>query len=61
MYGSLIQGRMRISSITRIECKADRNSISNKAFDITTTTIENLINQGRMDAKKVLQKRSKEK
>jgi NTE family protein len=61
MYGSLIQGRTRISSITRIECKADRNSISNKAFDITTTTIENLIDQGRMDAKKVLQERSKEK
>ena len=61
MYGSLIQGRTRISSITRIECKADRNSISNKAFDITTTTIENLINQGMIDAKKVLQRRSKEK
>jgi predicted acylesterase/phospholipase RssA len=60
IYGSLIQGRTRISDITRIECKADRDSISNKSFDITTTTIENLIDQGRMDAKNVLQKRSKE-
>ena len=54
-YRSLIQGRTRISSITRIECKADRNSISNKAFDITRTTIENLIAQGRKDTNEVLQ------
>jgi NTE family protein len=60
-YGSLVQGRTMISSITRIECKANRDSISNKSFDITTTTIENLIEQGRADANKVLQKRSKEK
>lgn len=60
-YGSLIQGRTKISSITRIECKANRDSISNKSFDITTTTIENLIDQGRTDTNEVLQKRSKEK
>jgi len=60
-YGSLIQGRTKISSITRIECKANRDNTSNKSFDITTTTIENLIDQGRTDANKVLQKRSKEK
>lgn len=53
-YGSLMQGRARISSITRIECKADRDSISNKAFDITRTTIENLIDQGKRDTKEVL-------
>ena len=60
-YGSLIQGRTKISSITRIECKADRDSISNKSLDITTTTIENLIDQGRRDTKEVLQRSSKEK
>jgi NTE family protein len=60
-YGSLIQGRTMISSITRIECKADRDSISNKSLDITTTTIENLIDQGRRDTNEVLQRSSKEK
>lgn len=60
-YGSLIQGRTKISSIMRIECKADRDSISNKAFDITTTTIESLIDQGRRDTNKVLQSSFKEK
>jgi NTE family protein len=59
-YRSLIQGRTMISSITRIECRANRDSISNKSFDITTTTIEDLIDQGRTDTYKVLQKRSKE-
>ena len=53
-YRSLIQGRTMISSITRIECKADRDSISNKAFDITRTTIGNLIAQGRRDTNEIL-------
>jgi predicted acylesterase/phospholipase RssA len=60
-YRSLIQGRTKISSIIRIEYKANRDSISNKSFDITTNTIENLIDQGRTDTNKVLQKSSKEK
>jgi hypothetical protein len=53
-YGSLVQGRTNVSSVTRIECKADHNSISNKAFDITKTTIENLIAQGKRDANEIL-------
>ena len=53
-YESLIQGRTNVSSVTRIECKADRDSISNKAFDITKTTIENLIAQGKRDANEIL-------
>ena len=53
-YGSLMQGRARILSITRIECKTDRDSISNKAFDISSTTIENLIAQGKRDTNEIL-------
>jgi predicted acylesterase/phospholipase RssA len=60
-YGSLVQGRTNVSSVTRIECKADDNSISNKAFDITKTTIENLIAQGKRDANEILQRSSKGK
>ena len=55
------QGRTNVSSVTRIECKADHNSISNKAFDITKTTIENLIAQGKRDANEILQSDSKGK
>lgn len=53
-YGDLIHGRTKISRIIRIECKADVNSISNKAFDVTKTTIENLIAQGKKDTNEVL-------
>jgi len=54
-YGDLIHGRTKISKVTRIEFKADsNNSISNKAFDVTKTTIENLIAQGKRDTKEVL-------
>jgi NTE family protein len=60
-YGSLVEGRAKILSITRIECKADRDSISNKAFDITRTTIENLIAQGRRDTNEILQRSLKDK
>jgi NTE family protein len=60
-YGSLVQGRANISSVTRIECKSDRDSVSNKAFDITQTTIENLIAQGKRDANEILETSSKGK
>ncbi|MDQ3836398.1 MAG: hypothetical protein M3270_05635 [Thermoproteota archaeon] len=60
-YGSLVRGRTNVSSVTRIECKADHNSISNKAFDITETTIEILIAQGKRDAEEILQTSSKGK
>jgi len=60
-YGSLVRGRTNVSSVTRIECKADQNSISNKAFDITKTTIENLIPQGKRDAAEILKTRPKGK
>jgi NTE family protein len=61
-YGELIHGRAKISNVTRIEFKADsNNSISNKAFDITKTTIENLIAQGKWDADEILQSSSKGK
>ena len=56
-----IRERIRILSIIRIECKTDRdNSISNKGFDITKTTIENLIAQGKLDTNEVLQRSFKE-
>lgn len=56
-YKSLIEGRVRLAmEVIRIECAADRNSISNKMFDLTTTTIEDLISQGDKDARDVLQR-----
>jgi hypothetical protein len=56
-FSSLINGRFKLQGeVVRIELKNDCNCISNKAFDLTSTTIENLIKQGEDDTKRVLQK-----
>jgi hypothetical protein len=56
-YKSLMEGRVRLAmEIIRIECAADPDSISNKMFDVTRTTIENLIRRGDKDARDVLRR-----
>jgi predicted acylesterase/phospholipase RssA len=56
-YKSLMEGRVRLAmEIIRIECAADADSISNKMFDVTRTTIENLIRRGDKDARDVLRR-----
>ncbi|HVX02677.1 MAG TPA: hypothetical protein VHA09_05950, partial [Nitrososphaera sp.] len=57
-YESLVEGRVRLATeVVRIECMVDRDSISNKMFDLTKATIENLIAQGEKDATDVIAKR----
>jgi NTE family protein len=53
-YGELLRGRAKIRRIVRIECKPDTDSIANKAFDLSTKSIETLIERGRSDAKEIL-------
>lgn len=57
-YSSLLHGRFKLrGEVVRIELKEDPDGISNRAFDLTKKTIENLIAQGEKDAKDVLQKK----
>jgi NTE family protein len=56
-YKSLLQGRVSLTrDVTRIECKSDKDSISNKFFDLSKISIERLIDRGKLDAKEVLRK-----
>lgn len=56
-YSSLLYGRFKLrGEVVRIELKEGPDDISNRAFDLTKKTIENLIAQGEKDAKDVLQK-----
>ncbi len=57
-YKELFRGKAKIENIIRIESKADRNSIANKAFDLSKKSIELLIDNGRNDAEAVLRSRS---
>ncbi len=50
-YASLLDGRFKLEGeVVRIELRADRDEISNKAFDLSRNTVENLITQGENDA-----------
>jgi hypothetical protein len=57
-YSSLLYGRFKLrGEVVRIERKEDPDDISNRAFDLTKKTIENMIAEGEKDAKDVLQKK----
>lgn len=56
-YASLLNGRFKLAGeVVRIELKNDPDAISNAAFDLTTKTISNLMNQGKKDTEDVLEK-----
>lgn len=58
-FSSLLNGRFKIQGdIVRIELRDDHDGISNRAFDLSTTTIRNLIAQGEKDAREILIKRT---
>ena len=52
-YKDLIKGRFKIT-VTRIEPKSYEHSIYGKGADFTSKTIENLIEKGKQDARRVL-------
>lgn len=53
-FGSLLNGRFKLDKVVRIELREDKNDISNKAFDLSTSTISNLISRGEDDTKDIL-------
>lgn len=56
-YASLLNGRFKLQGeVVRIELLEDRDSISNKAFDLSRRTIESLITQGEKDTMKILKR-----
>ena len=61
-YKNLLEGRFSIENVTHIERKnkKDDDTISNKAFDFSTQTINQLIDDGYNDAKESLNRKKKE-
>jgi NTE family protein len=53
-YKSLLDGRFRITNVTHLERKNDINTISNKAFDFSSQTIQQLIEEGENETEKYL-------
>lgn len=53
-YGSLLNGRFKLDKVVRIEQREDKNDISNKASDLSTSTISNLISRREDDTKYIL-------
>jgi hypothetical protein len=61
-YGDLIKGRFDLNAAFQLEREDDPNTISNKWFDFSTTTVTKLIEDGRMQAlRKLLEQEEKEK
>jgi NTE family protein len=56
-YASLLNGRFKLAGeVVRIELKNDPDGISNRAFDLTTKTVGNLMTQGENDANEILER-----
>ncbi|VFJ13668.1 patatin-like phospholipase family protein [Candidatus Nitrosocosmicus franklandus] len=53
-YGSLLNGRVKLDKVVRIELRESKNDISNKAFDLSAITTKNLMEQGEKDTKYIL-------
>jgi predicted acylesterase/phospholipase RssA len=49
-YGDLIQGMVSVDLVVRVERKNDINTIANKTFDFSNTTIQQLIKDGYEEA-----------
>jgi NTE family protein len=54
IYKDLLQGRFRLTNVTRIENESQEDDIPGKAADFTSMTIGSLIEKGKKDARTVL-------
>jgi NTE family protein len=50
-YDDLVRGRVDVDFVARLERKNDANTISNKTFDFSKTTIRQLIQNGYNETK----------
>jgi hypothetical protein len=53
-YDDLVKGIVDVDFVTRLERKNDENTISNKTFDFSKTTIQQLIQNGYKETKEQL-------
>jgi len=51
LYGDLLKGRVDVDFVARLERKNDSHTISNKTFDFSKTTIQQLIQDGYEETK----------
>lgn len=45
-YYDLVKGKVDVDSVFRLERKSDSNTVSNKTFDYSKTTVRQLIQDG---------------
>ena len=50
-YDDLVKGRVDVDFVARLERKNDSHTISNKTFDFSKTTIQQLIQDGYKETK----------
>jgi len=55
-YDDLLKGRIDVDFVVRMERKNDIDTISNKTFDFSTTTIRELIQDGYQESKEAMKK-----
>ena len=53
-YDELVRGIVNVDFVARLERKNDANTISNKTFDFSKTTIQQLIQNGYEETKEQL-------
>ena len=49
-YRNIVEGRFNITDVIRIEIKNDEDTISNKTYDFSSKTINELLKQGYFDS-----------
>jgi hypothetical protein len=58
-YREIVEGRFDISEIIRIEKQTNQDTISDKTFDFSSGTVQQLINEGYRDAVKYIEENVK--
>jgi hypothetical protein len=57
-YSDLLKGIVGVDFVARLERKNDKNTVSNKTFDFSKTTIQQLIQSGYKETKEQLKENS---
>jgi NTE family protein len=58
-YKEIVEGRFDISEIIRIEKQTNQDTISDKTFDFSSGTVQQLINEGYRDVVKYIEENVK--
>jgi NTE family protein len=60
-YRNIVEGRFNITDVIRIERKNDEDTISNKTYDFSSNTINELLKQGYLDSIEYAKKNQQDK